>query len=176
MRAEKIRNALLTDQPARGAGWLDTATGVRRPAAAFYPMRHHLRIIWGQAIAAAFDFTPYSKITDLGGATGGHLVGIVERFPHLDAVVFDLEYNQQAADGGLTLTSGSWRTFDSYSDALSTWSCRQRPGTSISDGLCAQIENWWAMAAARAPPDQTPAIIDLSTSSGTSIGTNLSAG
>lgn len=108
-RADKIRNALLTDQPARGAGWLDTATGVKRPAAAFYAKRHHLRIMWGRAIAAAYDFGPFARITDLGGATGGHLVGIVERFSHLDAVVFDLEYNQQAAEEGIRATDKTGR-------------------------------------------------------------------
>lgn len=72
-------------------------------------MRHHLRIIWGRAIAEAFDFSSFSKVTDLGGATGGHLVGIVARYPHLQAVVYDLDYNREAAQEGIASTDETGR-------------------------------------------------------------------
>ena len=87
-------------------------------------MRHHLRIIWGEAIADSFDFSPFTKITDLGGATGGHLVGIVQRFPHLEGIVYDLEYNREAAEKGLATTDDTNRvrfeTGNFFEDELPT--------------------------------------------------------
>ena len=106
-RGAKIKEAILTDRPQKGAGWLDKATGKSRPSMAFYPKRHHLRIIWGDCVARAFDFSKCRKIVDLGGATGGHLVGIAKRYPHLEAIVFDLEYNRQGAEEGLAQTDSS---------------------------------------------------------------------
>ncbi len=105
-RGDKIRQAVLTDKPRSGDGWLDAATGKKQPFP-FYPKRHRLRILWGDCVAKAFDFTPFRMVTDLGGATGGHLVGIVRRFPHLEAIVFDLEYNREAAEEGLSRTDES---------------------------------------------------------------------
>lgn len=107
-RGDKIRQAVLTDKPRSGDGWLDAATGKKQPFP-FYPKRHRLRILWGDCVAGAFDFTRFRKITDLGGASGGHLVGIVRRFPHLEAIVFDLEYNREAAEEGLAQTDESGR-------------------------------------------------------------------
>ena len=108
-RGDKIKYALLNDKPKKGDFWLDKATGKSRLSTALYPKRHDLRIMWGDCIARAFDFSDYRKVCDLGGATGGHLVGIARRYPHLEGVVFDLEYSQEGAEEALRQTDTTGR-------------------------------------------------------------------
>ncbi|MCY2962605.1 MAG: class I SAM-dependent methyltransferase [Planctomycetota bacterium] len=41
-------------------------------------------------VVSAFDLTPYQTLVDLGGATGHLAVAACERYPHMQAIVFDL--------------------------------------------------------------------------------------
>ena len=41
-------------------------------------------------VAKAFDLSGFHKFVDLGGASGHLAMAVVERFPHLEAAVFDL--------------------------------------------------------------------------------------
>jgi acetylserotonin O-methyltransferase len=41
-------------------------------------------------VAAAFDLSPFRRLVDLGGATGHFAIAACERYPQLEAAVFDL--------------------------------------------------------------------------------------
>jgi hypothetical protein len=41
------------------------------------------------AVAAAYDFTPFRTIVDVGGGNGALLLGILRANPHLEGIVFD---------------------------------------------------------------------------------------
>lgn len=41
------------------------------------------------AVAAAYDFSPYQTLVDVGGGNGALMIGILNANPHLRAVVFD---------------------------------------------------------------------------------------
>jgi len=44
----------------------------------------------GKAVAAAFDFSAYTQLLDVGGASGAYCIEAARRYPHLRAVVFDI--------------------------------------------------------------------------------------
>ena len=59
------------------------------------------------AVAAAYDFTPFHKIVDVGGGNGTLMVGILKAYPHLRGIVFDQPSAAERAkmviaDSGLT--------------------------------------------------------------------------
>ncbi len=56
----------------------------------FTEAMHSLSMQSGKAVAAAFDFSPYRQLLDVGGASGAYCIEIVRRYPRLRAVVFDL--------------------------------------------------------------------------------------
>jgi hypothetical protein len=68
---------------------------------AFAPGRQGWRTLWGEALAAVFDFSPYRLIVDLGGATGGVLVGVTAKYPDLRGIVVDLPYSKESAEVAL---------------------------------------------------------------------------
>jgi hypothetical protein len=49
------------------------------------------------AVSAAYDFTPFSHIMDIGGATGHILSTILAAHPGPRGTIFDLPYNQSGA-------------------------------------------------------------------------------
>jgi hypothetical protein len=51
----------------------------------------------GPAVAAAYDFSPYRNIADIGGGTGHILTTILASHPGPRGILFDLAYNQSAA-------------------------------------------------------------------------------
>ena len=51
---------------------------------------HGFGRISSPAIVSAFDLSRFRKMVDLGGATGHLALAAVERYPHLEAAVFDL--------------------------------------------------------------------------------------
>ena len=44
------------------------------------------------SLASTFDFTPYKTVADIGGATGGVLVGLTEKVSHIEGIVVALRY------------------------------------------------------------------------------------
>ena len=44
----------------------------------------------GYALARRVDWTPFTCLLDLGGGSGAYTVAILQRYPHLRAVIFDL--------------------------------------------------------------------------------------
>ena len=59
----------------------------------------------GSALAAGYDCTPYRSVGDVGGGTGAVLAGVLDRYPHLEAVLFDLAV---PPDPRWTATPGSF--------------------------------------------------------------------
>jgi len=51
---------------------------------------HSFSVQSGKALAAAFDFSTYTQLLDVGGASGAYCIEAVRRYPNLRAVVFDL--------------------------------------------------------------------------------------
>jgi hypothetical protein len=73
----------LTGNPEEAAMFSDLLIGINAPDAA--------------AIAAAYDFTPFSHIADIGGATGHILATILASHPGPRGTLFDLAHNQSGA-------------------------------------------------------------------------------
>jgi len=51
---------------------------------------HGNGLLTSHKVAAAFDFSRYRRLVDLGGATGHLAIALCERYPGLQGVVFDL--------------------------------------------------------------------------------------
>jgi len=66
--------------------WLDShpdkAAVFQRAMAAMGLSRHGV-------LAEAYDFSPYAKVADIGGAHGQFIAAILERNPHLGGILFD---------------------------------------------------------------------------------------
>lgn len=96
-----MKQALQTNQmvPEGMPTWLTNPTGEgEEPPTAYAPGRHGWRMLWGEALANAFDFTPYRKVADMGSAGGGLLTGLMLRCPHLEGVLVDLPYSTKTAE------------------------------------------------------------------------------
>lgn len=52
---------------------------------------HGLSIYAAHALAEAFDFSPYKKLVDAGGGSGAICIAVASKYPHIQAVIFDLE-------------------------------------------------------------------------------------
>jgi O-methyltransferase len=53
-----------------------------------------------EAVAESYDFTPFTRIVDVGGGHGRLLSAILARNPHLNGVLFDLPLGVAAAQKG----------------------------------------------------------------------------
>ena len=51
---------------------------------------HGFGVISSPSVVSAFDLSKYKKLVDLGGATGHLTMAVAARYPHMEAVVFDL--------------------------------------------------------------------------------------
>lgn len=99
---DRWKQTILTNRPLEE----DEPDWIRHPCGspgvtAHIPGRHGWRVLWGEALAKAFDFGPYKLAADLGGATGGLLVGLTGQYPHLKGVVVDLPYGQATAQAAI---------------------------------------------------------------------------
>jgi 3-hydroxy-5-methyl-1-naphthoate 3-O-methyltransferase len=56
----------------------------------FTEAMHSIGVQSGKAVAQAVDFSPYRALLDVGGGSGAYAIEAVRRYPHLQAVVFDL--------------------------------------------------------------------------------------
>lgn len=79
---------------------------------------HGMGQLSSPAVASAFDLAGYRRVVDLGGATGHLAMAIAERYPEMEAAVFDLpeviEYAREfTAGSGVELLAG-----DFFADAL----------------------------------------------------------
>ncbi len=51
---------------------------------------HSFSVQSGKAVAAAFDFSPFTHLLDVGGGSGAYCIEAARRYPHIRATVFDL--------------------------------------------------------------------------------------
>ena len=105
-----LKQAARTNQPVPEAlpDWLKNPQGAPG-VTAHVPQRHNWRVLWGEALARAFDFRPYRQIVDFGGATGGILVGLTGQHPHLHGRIFDLPYSKESAEAAIQASGASAR-------------------------------------------------------------------
>ena len=59
-------------------------------ARAFHTAQHAGSLSLGHALARHIDFRPFHCLLDLGGGSGAYTIEILRRYPHLEAIVFDL--------------------------------------------------------------------------------------
>lgn len=73
---------------------------------------HGFGLISSPAVVAAFDLSRYRRFVDLGGATGHLAAAARERYPHIEAAVFDLprviEFARGRAAPGIELIAGDF--------------------------------------------------------------------
>ncbi len=81
-----------------GAPFFDYISGLPDEATWFHDMLIGLNFPEAPAVAAAYDFTPFSKIVDIGGATGHMLNTVLASHPGPKGIVFDLAENQASAE------------------------------------------------------------------------------
>jgi hypothetical protein len=81
--------------------WLSDPEGRKAETRAHNPQRSGWRLLWGEALAEAFDFSPYRLVLDIGGATGGVLAGLTGKCPWLRGIVMDLPYARADAEAAL---------------------------------------------------------------------------
>jgi hypothetical protein len=81
-----------------GAPFFDYIAGVPEEAAWFHDMLIGFNYPDAPAVAAAYDFTPFTKIADIGGATGHMLTTVLASHPGPCGIVFDLAENQAGAE------------------------------------------------------------------------------
>jgi hypothetical protein len=55
----------------------------------FMLAQHTGSISLGHALARRFDFRPYTCLLDLGGGSGAYSTAILQRYPHMRAIIFD---------------------------------------------------------------------------------------
>lgn len=87
---------------------------------AFAPDRHGWRGLWGKVLADTFDFSTYHLVADLGGACGGLLVGLTEKYLNLKGINIELEYSKESSEECIRMSNASDRvsfyTADFFTD------------------------------------------------------------
>ncbi|MFD9061125.1 methyltransferase [Kitasatospora purpeofusca] len=58
----------------------------------FWDCMHSLSTSTARALAEVYDFTPHTRLLDVGGGSGAYPVELCRRFSHLTATVFDLPH------------------------------------------------------------------------------------
>ena len=56
----------------------------------FFRGLHPTTLANGRALAARYDFSPYTTLADVGGGSGGMALALTDAYPHLRATVIDL--------------------------------------------------------------------------------------
>ena len=80
-----------------GAPFFDHLTGNPEEAALFSDLLIGINSADAPAVAAAYDFSAFKNIADIGGATGHILTTILASHPGPRGTLFDLQYNESAA-------------------------------------------------------------------------------
>jgi hypothetical protein len=98
----KLLHSVKTGEPSFdhhfGVPFFDHLTGDPVEAALFSDLLIGINSADAPAVAAAYDFSPYPHIADVGGATGHILTTVLAGNPGLRGTVFDLAHNQAGAN------------------------------------------------------------------------------
>jgi hypothetical protein len=107
---DACKQAVLTNEPQESWAppWLANPEG-SEGVTAFGLHRHGQRTLWGESLADAYDFSRHRLIVDLGGASGGVMVGLTSRYLDLKAVVVDLPYGKETAERAIEADGASDR-------------------------------------------------------------------
>lgn len=106
----RLSQALRTNQAQTWGGAPGLFEAIARHPAeqrVFTEAMHAFSTQSGQAVAEAFDFTPYRQLLDVGGGSGAYCIEAAKRYSHLRAVVFDLPpvleiAREKVAEAGLS--------------------------------------------------------------------------
>jgi SAM-dependent methyltransferase len=109
---EQLLHSVRTGKPAFdkvfGSPRFDWLSEHPEQAALFQRAMVALSLGSNEAVADAYDFTPFARVVDVGGGHGQLLSAILARNPHLSGVLFDLPSGvaaaQQGAGGDLSRT------------------------------------------------------------------------
>ncbi|OGR88948.1 MAG: hypothetical protein A2992_06910 [Elusimicrobia bacterium RIFCSPLOWO2_01_FULL_59_12] len=124
---DSFKEAIQQDRPqiVGDAGKSDIFEATRRPdvdTELFIAAMHNLSVSDGLILAEGFDFSPFTRLLDIGGGSGALSLAVAERHPRIQAVVFDrpqvcsiAERYIQAAGLGSRVST---RPGDAFSDAL----------------------------------------------------------
>ena len=98
----KLLYSVQTGQPSFdkhfGAPFFDHLAGLPEEAAWFHDMLIGFNYPDAPAVAAAYSFAPYTRIADIGGATGHMLTTVLACHPGPSGIVFDLAENKAGAE------------------------------------------------------------------------------
>ena len=101
---EQLLHSVRTGKPAFdkvfGSPRFDWLSEHPEQAALFQRAMVALSLGSNEAIADAYDFTPFARVVDVGGGHGQLLSAILARNPHLSGVLFDLPSGVAAAQQG----------------------------------------------------------------------------
>jgi hypothetical protein len=70
-------------------------------ARTFLAAQHEGSASLGHALAQRIDFTPFRCLLDLGGGMGTYTIEILQRYPHLQAIIFDFPQDCHMASAAL---------------------------------------------------------------------------
>jgi SAM-dependent methyltransferase len=101
---EQLLHSVRTGKPAFdkvfGSPRFDWLSEHPEQAALFQRAMVALSLGGNEAIADAYDFTPFARVVDVGGGHGQLLSAILARNPHLSGILFDLPSGVAAAQQG----------------------------------------------------------------------------
>ena len=101
---EQLLHSVRTGKPAFdkvfGSPRFDWLSEHPEQAALFQRAMVALSLGSNEAVADAYDFTPFARVVDVGGGHGQLLSAILARNPHLSGVLFDLPSGVAAAQQG----------------------------------------------------------------------------
>src|SRR5437868_8303234 len=86
----RLAEAMRADKPQAWAG--DTFEEIAADPEAqrlFTEAMHSMSIFRAKAVFETFDLSPYSRLLDVGGASGAYCIEACRRYPRLHASIFD---------------------------------------------------------------------------------------
>jgi hypothetical protein len=88
-----------------GGSFFDYLTGHSREAALFHQAMDSMSKMSASAIAAAYDFSGFECVVDVGGGMGALLISILKRNPSLRGILFDAASVIASSDSEATLSN-----------------------------------------------------------------------
>ncbi|QSB17303.1 methyltransferase domain-containing protein [Natronosporangium hydrolyticum] len=98
---QRLTEALRTDQPASWeAGSQDSVFDTDDPQflGSFWEAMHSTSSFTAARLAEAYDFSPHTRLLDVGGGSGACAIELCRRYPSLRATIYDLPVACRVAD------------------------------------------------------------------------------